>query len=116
MVPLEFYMSSIIKPNFSYHPFQDFVESGAFDYGPQLVISKSPRVIVSLSGWRRPHCIYYILDFVYDSRHFGRIIFSEEKFYFIESTPTYPTIFMDKILEVSRDHPALMDFILWNLI
>ena len=116
MVPLEFRMSSIIKPSFFYQPFKDFVESGSFDYGPHLVISKSPQVRIALSGWKRPHGILYILDFVYDSRHLGRIIFSEETFYFINQTPTYPTIFMDKMIEVSRNHPALMDFILWNLL
>ena len=93
------------------------MESGGVGSGPLLVIRKRDAVIsIHLLGMKVESEVSYILDFSYDSRGFARIVYSEDMIYILNKVPTYPTIFMDKILEVSRDHPALMDFILWNLV
>lgn len=113
---VELCMKKITNPNFVYQPFRDFVESGGLGVGPSLVIRRSPEFSISLSGWRRGEEVLYILDFVYNSKDFGSIQFFGPKCYFINKAPVYPTIFMDKIMSLAKDHSALMDFVLWNLI
>lgn len=113
---VEFCMSKITKPNFVYPPFRDFVESGVVGEGPNLMTGSNPGVLISLSGWRREGEILYLLDFVYNYKHFGTISFFGPRGYFLNKTPVYPTIFMDKMMSLAKDHPALMDFILWNLV
>jgi hypothetical protein len=113
---MELCMKKITKPNFAYQPFQDFVESGGFGTGPELIIGKSTKVVICLSGWKREENILYVLEFIHNNKHFGAINFYEPKCYFINKYPVYPTIFMDKIINLAKDHPALMDFVLWNLL
>ena len=109
-------MSNFTKPSFTHPPFQGFVEWGEIGEGPKLMIGSNPGVLISLSGWRRGGEILYLLDFIHDYKHFGTVSFFKPRCYFINKASVYPEIFMDRIMSLSKKHPALTDFILWNLL
>lgn len=116
-------MSNIIKPSFTYQPFQDFVDAAETGQGegPKLIINpRSPLIYISISSWSRVGGICFILEFhlypprIPNKEKFAHIVFDKVKVYYVNGVPVGKEKFMEKILEVGEGHSALTDFILWN--